>query len=58
MEDYGAELVAKIAAKREELVKLRERVYAVELALDELENARKDARVECGFCNDCSMCLG
>lgn len=57
MSDYGKELNEKIAARRRSVQALMVRLDAEERELADLQQERSEAREECKFCNDCSMCL-
>jgi hypothetical protein len=57
MEDYGKELNQRIKEARARYNLLTEQLYNAENHLFDLEQDRNEAREECHFCNDCSMCI-
>ena len=57
MDDYGKSLNASIKAARLQVDLLQQQLSDAEYVLDTYENERKEAREECHFCNDCSMCI-
>jgi len=58
VEDYGVKLNARIAKARERVNSLVDKLCEAQDQLAELEQKKQEAQKECGFCEDCSMCLG